>query len=160
MDDDFDDSAPDVLRLAPFFEAEEPEHPDWDRFIAGFKDEEGEFWGAVVPVRRDVAELAVLKSMVLRPVIEADGTVRAVPEDKSAQFYAQLEEAGALEETTIDALIFEQVDESMDAPSEGEGGVLAAYHVLRERLKEALDVVNTEILRRSADLAPGSQQIN
>ncbi|MGE4341214.1 MAG: hypothetical protein AB7E55_35495 [Pigmentiphaga sp.] len=101
-------------------------------------------------MRRDVAELAVLKSMVLRSVVEADGRIRALPEDKSPQFYAQLEEAGALEETSIDELIFERLDMNINEPSEGEGGVLGAYHVLRQRLKEALKIVETEILRREA----------
>jgi hypothetical protein len=160
MGDDFDEDAPDVLHLVPFFEPEDPDNPDCERFVAGFRNKEGEYWGSVVPLRRDVVERVVLKANVLAPSITADGTVRAWPTDKSPEFYAELVEANALEEVSIDELIFQRVDTDSDAPNEGEGGVLAAYSVLRVRLKEALNIVETEILRRGVpDAAPDTKRL-
>lgn len=64
-------------------------------------------------------------------------------------------------EISIDELIFQRVDTDTDAPNEGEGGVLAAYSALRVRLKEALNIVETEILRRGVpDAAPDTKRLN
>ena len=77
MSDDLDEDAPDVLHLVPFFEPEDSDNPDCERFVAGFRNKEGEYWGAVVPLRRDIVERVVLQSNVLEPSIAADGIVRA-----------------------------------------------------------------------------------
>jgi hypothetical protein len=161
MGDDFDEDVPNMLHLVPFFELEDPDDPDCERFVAGFKNKNGEHWGAIVPVRRDIVESVVLKLNVLEPSITADGIVRAWPAEKSSEFYAELAEANALEQISIDELIFQRVDTDIDEPNEGEGGVLAAYSALRVRLKEALNIVETEILRRGTPgAAPDPKRLN
>jgi hypothetical protein len=161
MGDEFDEDAPNMLHLVPFFEVEDSDDPDCEQLVAGFTNKDGERWGAIVPLRRDIVERVVLKSNVLEPSITADGIVRAWPADKNPEFYAELAEANALEEISIDELIFQRVDTDSDAPNEGEGGVLAAYSALRVRLKEALNIVETEILRRGAPGgAPDPKRLN
>jgi len=73
MDDEFDEDAPGVLHLVPFFEAEGTEYSDSERFIAGFKDKDGNRWDTVVPLHRDTVEREVLKASVLEVSIEVDG---------------------------------------------------------------------------------------
>jgi hypothetical protein len=161
MDDDFDEDAPNVLRLVPFFEPEYPELPENERFVAGFRDQDGNRWGAIVPLHRDIVECEVLKSSILEVSIELDGTVRAWPAGKSPEFYTELVESNALVEIPLDQLILERVDMNIDEPNGGEDGALAAYSVLRERLKEALNAVETEILRRRAPgAAPDPKRLN
>jgi hypothetical protein len=161
MDDDFDQDAPGVLHLVPFFEAEGTEYSDSERFIAGFKDKDGNRWGTVVPLHRDTVEREVLKASVLEVSIEVDGIVRAWPAHKSPEFYAELMEANSLVEIPLDQLILERVDLNIDEPNEGKDGVLPAYITLRERLKEALGIVEGEILRRKAPGAvPDPNRLN
>lgn len=161
MDDDFDEDAPNVLRLVPFFEPEYPELPENERFVAGFRDQDGNRWGAIVPLHRDIVEREVLKSSILEVSIEVDGTVRAWPAGKSPEFYTELVESNFLVEIPLDQLILERVDLNIDEPNDGKGGVLPAYVTLRERLKEALNIVETEILRRRAPgAAPDPTRLN
>ena len=67
---------------------------------------------------------------VLEPSITADGIVHAWPANKSPEFYVELAEANALEEMSIDELIFQRVDTDSDEPNEGgrrrSGGIFRA----------------------------------
>lgn len=161
MNDDVDDDgdASEAMRLVPFFEPEYPELPENERYIAGFKDEYGERW-SVVPLPRNIVDREVLLENFLQPQINNDGTVRVWPADVPKELFAEMQEKGNTPVIPLDTLIAERLDTNIDEPDYGEDGVLPAYFMLRERLKAALDLVESEISRRSTRNPVGSEQIN
>lgn len=159
MENDGDDEAPEVARFVPFFEPEYPELPENEQYIAGFKDEYGERWG-VVPLPRSIVDREVLLENFLQPQINNDGTARVWPADVPEEFFAEMQEKGNAPIIPLDTLIAERLDSNIDEPDYGEDGVLPAYFMLRERLKAALDLVESEILRRSTRNPVGSERIN
>lgn len=155
---DADDDVPVAMSLTPFFEPEYPDAPHNEVYHAGFKDEDGTRWG-VVPLPRNVVEHAVFLENIFQPVINVDGTVRAWPVMAADELFGEMDEKGNLPVIPIDTLVAEKLDANMDEPDYGEDGVLQAYYAMRERLKAALDLVESEILRRTT-MHPPSTQIN
>lgn len=159
MADDGNDDVAELARFVPFFAPEYPELPENERYIAGFKDEYGERWG-VVPLPRNIVDREVLLENFLQPQINIDDTVRVWPADVPDDLFAEMQEKGNTPVVPLDTLIAERLDTSIDEPDYGEDGVLPAYFMLRERLKAALDLVESEILRRSTRNPVGSEWIN
>lgn len=148
MSKNTDDDAADVSRLLPFFELEDPSRPECQHYVAGFKNNTGSRKGAVVTLPRDMVELVVLRESYIRPSIEADGIVRPILPFNSAKFWEELAGIDSLDQVALDDLIAERVDMNTFEPNDGEGGVLAGFLTLRDKLKSALDIVEMEILRR------------
>jgi hypothetical protein len=158
MDNDEDDDAPEAMRFIPFFEPEFPDAPHNEVYRAGFKDEDDERWG-VVPLPRSIVDRVVLLENFLQPQINIDGTARVWPADVPDELFAEMQDKGNTPIIPLDTLIAERLDTNMDEPDYGKDGVVPAYKLLRERLKAALDLVESEILRRTTR-HPGSQKIN
>ncbi|WP_234729620.1 hypothetical protein [Acidocella facilis] len=149
---------PEVGRLTPFFEVEHPSGPDNERFVAGFRDKNGKRSG-VVSLPRSIVDRAVLLENCLYPQINVDGTVRARPEDVPNELFAEMLEVGNAPAIPLETLVAETLDMHMYEPDYGEEGVLQAYRAMREQLKEALDLVESEIARRVTQ-HPGTERIN
>jgi hypothetical protein len=141
------DDQPGTMRLVPFLEPENPDYPHQDRFVAGFKDADGERWG-VVPLERRVLKRAVLLSTTFKPHVASDGTVQPWPDDSDDDVFGEMLKLGLLEKIGLDDLIAENLKLDCNEPDHGEDGVLPEYAVLRDRLKRAMFLVEAEIARR------------
>jgi hypothetical protein len=141
---------PGTLRLPPFPEPQDPDYPESPLFVAGFKDEEGERWGAVVPLKRELLDRLVLLSNTFQPRIEFDGMVQVWPDDVGDDLFEEMLASGMLPKAALDDLVAETLELHANEADRGEEGVLAEYAVLRDRLKHALDLVETEIAKRTA----------
>ena len=136
------------LTLVPYLEAADPDFPEHGDYVAGFKNHQGERLGAAVPVARETIERLVLLTTRFRSWIESDGTVKPYPEETSDEVFGEMLRNECLEGAAIDELVAEMVDLGCNEPSPGEDGVLEDYGMLRDRLKRALHLIETEIGRR------------
>lgn len=141
---------PETLCLTPFLEPQDPDYPESPLFVAGFKNAEGERWGALVPLRREIFDRLVLLSNTFEPRIDIDGMVQVWPDDVGDELFEEMLAAGLLPKAALDDLVAETLELHANEADRGEEGVLAEYAMLRDRLRHALDLVETEIAKRSA----------
>ncbi|MDR3526616.1 MAG: hypothetical protein P4L57_05005 [Rhizomicrobium sp.] len=140
-----------TLVLTPFLEPEDPTFPDNDRFVAGFKDEDGNRCGTLVPLSRDTLEALILTSTAFEPVMDADGTVQACPDALvvSDEMYGEMLQGDLLPKVAVDELVANTLELNRNEPDDGEDGVLPVFANMRNRLVHALELVDAEISRRS-----------
>ncbi len=146
----------DALTLTPFLEPEDPDLPDGERFVAGFKDADGNRWGSVVPIEKQLIDHFVLTETPFDPQIDMDGMVCAQPDLLAVtdQTLDEMHERGLPRREPIEKLVADMIEVNQNEPNEGEDGVLPDFMTLRRRLRRALDLVETEIARRSARGTP------
>lgn len=141
-----------TLVLTPFLEHEDPNFPDNDRFVAGFKDEYGNRHGTLVPLPREALETLILTSTAFEPVVDADGSIHAWPDALVVgdEIYEQMLRGDLLPKIPMDELVAETLELNRDEPDDGEDGVLPEFATMRDRLAHALELVDAEISKRSA----------
>jgi len=142
-----------ALTLTPFFEPENADFPGGELFVAGYKDENGDRCGIIVPVEREIIENLVLTSTPFEPHLDSDGSVQAWPGGwVSDEMFGEMLKGELLPKMPIDELVAQTLSLDRNEPSTGEDGVLESYVVMRERLNRAVALVDEEIARRKAQL--------
>lgn len=126
-----------------------------DRYLAGFRDLDGEPWGLIVPL--DAAEVRrVLGSEKRRwnvAMFQIEGIVHPQPADWDVgdKEYGAMLEAGLLEHVAIDELVEDAIDMERKEPDEE---ILPDLKRLRDRLEHCMAMVDREIARREGNTGP------
>lgn len=112
-------------------------------YVAGFVDEEGEPWGALIPLEAEVVEQAVLGHQTFGVWCDSDGRIQAEP--NSYALFEYLLEKRQLTETPLDELVARAIEQGRNEPNDD---VLDMFETMHERLLRAASAVADEIARR------------
>jgi hypothetical protein len=128
----------------------DPEDTDVpDRYLAGFRDVDGEPWGLIVPldgaaVRRVVVSEERRWNVAM---FQIEGIVHPQPADWDVgdEEYGAMLEAGLLEHVAIDELVEDAIDMERNEPDEQ---TLPDLKKLRKRLQRCMTMVDKDVARR------------
>ncbi len=112
-------------------------------YMAGFVDEQGETWGTQVPLEAGLVEQAVMSHQTFGVWCNSDGRIH--PQPRSDGLFEHLLEKGQLEETPIDELVADAIEEGRNEPDDE---ILDMLQILHKRLVRAASAVADEISRR------------
>lgn len=129
--------------LTPFFQPRDEGAAEQRMYVAGFADEAGEAWGALVPLDAEMVERAVLGHQTFTVWCNSDGRIQ--PQPISDDLFNEFLEKGQLRETPLDELVAEAIEQGKNEPN---GEILDMFETLHERLVRAEGMVAHEIARR------------
>jgi hypothetical protein len=129
--------------LTPFFQPRDEGAAEQRMYVAGFADEAGEAWGTLIPLDAEMVEHAVLGLQTFTVWCNSDGRIQ--PQPSSASLFEELLEKGQLEETPLDELVAEAIEQGKNEPNDD---ILDMFETLHDRLVRAEGMVADEIARR------------
>jgi hypothetical protein len=129
--------------LTPFFQPLDEGAAEQRMYVAGFADEAGEAWGTLIPLDADMVEHAVLGQQTFTVWCNSDGRIQ--PQPRGDTLFDELLEKGQLNETPLDELVAEAIEQGKNEPNEE---ILDMFEILHERLVRAEGMVADEIARR------------
>ena len=129
--------------LTPFFQPRDEGAAEQRMYVAGFEDEAGEAWGTLIPLDAETVEHAVLGHQTFPVWCNSDGRIQ--PQPSSDSLFEELLEKGQLEETPLDELVAEAIEQGKNEPNDD---IFDMFETLHERLVRAEGMVADEIARR------------
>ena len=129
--------------LTPFFQPRDEGAAEQRMYVAGFADEAGEAWGTLIPLDGEMVKHAVLGLQTFTVWCNSDGRIQ--PQPSSDSLFEELLEKGQLEETPLDELVAEAIEQGKNEPNDD---ILDMFETLHERLVRAEGMVADEIARR------------
>ena len=133
-----------TINLATFFEkagADERSGAS-NQYVAGFRDEDGESWGVVVPLDADDVEPIVMRGIAFSLVIDTTGLIGIEAEGKSDRIAELIASSGKRARSPLDTIVEAALRPDLLAMEDEASADLGE---LRERLVHAIELVDQAI---------------